>query len=167
MTPASGSALLIFLTVTADLPAWCTLNWFALAITGREVWIPSARSLPQSIPSRTRAGLVFAAGDVVWFNNFTAFVLATSIAGFPLAFAPYLPPVAVLGGVLVVAVLYFAVADFLYVGRLAAYMAMLEMPESQVSAQTAPPALPLDPNLQPSPAVDATELILSDVPAPS
>jgi hypothetical protein len=74
--------------------------------------------------------------------------------------------------VLSVTVLYFAVADFLYVGRLAAYTAMVEMPESQVTAETAPPALPLagthlDPTLQSSPAVDATELILSDVPAPS
>jgi hypothetical protein len=65
----------------------------------------------------------------------------------------------VLGGVLVVTLLYFAIADFLYMGRLAAYVAMVEFPESPVGAEPAPPFMP-----HPT-AVDATELILSDVPA--
>jgi len=36
----------------------------------------------------------------------------------------------VLGGIILVALLYFAVADFLYVGRLAAYVFLTEFPQS-------------------------------------
>jgi hypothetical protein len=76
----------------------------------------------------------------------------------------------VLGGVLLVTLLYFAITDFLYMGRLAAYVAMVEMPDAPVSAETTQPPLPedgtyLDSDTHSSPAVDATELILSDVPA--
>jgi hypothetical protein len=174
--PSPGIAALIFLTVTMLVwLTWSTLNWFLslaqlfVVADGEDTFgaIGAAIDL-----CRARAGSIFAAGT--WFGvaHLTAFVLASSIVGFPLAFAPYLPPAVVLGGVLLVTVLYFAVADFLYVGRLAAYAAMLEMPESQLSAETAPPELPLagthlDPEIQPSSAVDATELILSDIPASS
>jgi len=174
--PAPGSAVLIFLTVTMLVwLAWSTLNWFLslasifVVADGEDTFGAIAAAIDLC---RARSGSIFAAG--AWFGlaHLTAFVLASSIVGFPLAFAPYLPAAVVLGGVLLVTVLYFAVADFLYVGRLAAYAAMVEMPESEVSTETVPPALPLagthlDPNLQPSPAVDATELILSDVPASS
>jgi hypothetical protein len=174
--PSPGIAALIFLTVTMLVwLAWSTLNWFLslasifVVADGEDTFgaITAAIDL-----CRARSGSIFAAGTWFGLAHLTAFALASSIVGFPLAFAPYLPAAAVLGGVLSVTVLYFAVADFLYVGRLAAYAAMVEMPESQVTAETAPPALPLagthlDPTLQSSPAVDATELILSDVPAPS
>ena len=174
--PSPGIAALIFLTVTMLVwLAWSTLNWFLslasifVVADGEDTFgaITAAIDL-----CRARSGSIFAAGTWFGLAHLTAFALASSIVGFPLAFAPYLPAAAVLGGVLSVTVLYFAVADFLYVGRLAAYAAMVEMPESQVTAETAPTALPLagthlDPNLQSSPAVDASELILSDVPAPS
>jgi hypothetical protein len=71
----------------------------------------------------------------------------------------------------VVTLFYFAVTDFLYIGRLAAYVAIVEMPNAPVSTEIAPlqplHGSTLDPNLQSSPAVDASELILSDVPASS
>ena len=174
--PSPGIAALIFLTLTMLVwIAWSALNWFLslaqlfVVADGEDTFgaITAAIDL-----CRARPGSISAAGTWFGLAHLTAFVLASSIVGFPLAFAPYLPPAVVLGGVLLVAVLYFAVADFLYVGRLAAYAAMLEMPESQVSAETAPPELPLagtrlDPDIQSSPAVDATELILSDLPASS
>jgi len=76
----------------------------------------------------------------------------------------------VLGGVLVVTLLYFALTDFLYMGRLAAYVAIVELPESPVQTESATPPFPrtgtyLNTDIPPSPAVDASELILSDVPA--
>ena len=174
--PAPGSALLIFFAVTMLVWfAWSTLNWFLslaaifVVADGEDTFgaITAAIDL-----CRARPGSVFAAGT--WFSlaHITAFVLATSIVAFPLDFAPYLPTGVVLGGLLLVTLLYFAVADFLYVGRLAAYVAIVEIPASQVSTAPEPPALPLagsrlDPDIQSSPAVDASELILSDVPASS
>jgi hypothetical protein len=173
--PAPGSAFLIFLTVIMlAWLAWSTLNWFLslaaifVVADGEDTFgaITAAVDLCQ-----TRPGSVFAAG--IWFGlaHITAFVVASSVVAFPLGFAAVLPGSIVLGGVLLVTLLYFAIADFLYMGRLAAYVATVEMPDAPVSVQIAPPPLPrlgshLDSNIQ-SPAVDASELILSDVPASS
>jgi hypothetical protein len=40
----------------------------------------------------------------------------------------------VFGGMLLVTLLYFAVVDFLYVGRLASYVFLLEEPEPETTA---------------------------------
>jgi hypothetical protein len=119
---------------------------------------------------RTRPGSVFAAS--LWFGlaHVTAFVIASSMLAFPLGFAAVLPAGVVLGGVLLVALAYLAITDFLYVGRLAAYVAILELPESPVSIERAQPPLPygnahLGSSTQSRSPVDASELILSDVPA--
>jgi hypothetical protein len=172
--PAPGGALLIIMTVTMLVwLAWSTLNWFLslapifVVADGQNTFgsIAAAVDLCQ-----TRPGSVFAAGTWFGLAHLTAFIVASSVVAFPLGFAPVLPAGVVLGGVLLVTLLYFAVTDFLYIGRLAAYVAIVEMPDAPVSAAIAPPQPPRgltyqDPNLQSSPAVDASELILSDVPA--
>lgn len=173
--PAPGSALLIMVTVTMLVWfAWSTLNWFLsfapifVVAEGEGTFgaIAAAVDLCQ-----TRPGSIFAAGTWFALAHLTAFVVAGSVVAFPLGFAAVLPVGVVLGGVLVVTLLYFAVADFLYMGRLAAYVAIVEIPNARVGVQMAPPPLPhlgshLDPDARSSP-VDATELILSDVPATS
>ena len=55
----------------------------------------------------------------------------------------------VFGGVLLVALLYFAAVDFLYVGRLATYVFLLEQPE---------------PAPEPSMLLRSDDDILSDIP---
>jgi hypothetical protein len=174
--PAPGSALLIVLTVAMLVwLAWSILNWvlslaaiFAVA-RGHDAFGSIAAAVELC---RVRAQAVFSAGTCFGVAHLTAFALAGSIAAFPLGFAGVLPAGVVLGGMLLVALLYFAIADFLYAGRLAAYVAILELPELPAPAATAPSPLPqggthLNSNLQSSPAVDASELILSDVPASS
>jgi hypothetical protein len=170
--PAPGSVLLITLTVTMLVwLGWSTLNWFlslaAIFAVAKDqdtfASIASAVDLCQ-----TRPGSVFAAG--IWFGlaHITAFVVASSLVAFPLGFAAVLPVGVVLGGVLLVTIVYFAIADFLYMARLAAYVAMVEMPESALGAEVASrphPSSHLDPGAKSSSAVDASELILSDVPA--
>jgi len=96
----------------------------------------------------------------------TAFVIATSVVAFPLAFLAVLPGSVVLGGMLLVTLLYFAVADFLYVGRLAAYVYIAEAQEIEVPAGDTfnPPEAPI---LDVPQRVDPDEVILSDVPLPS
>jgi hypothetical protein len=173
--PAPGSALLISLTVAMLVWfTWSALNWFLslasifVVADGHDAFgaIAAAVNL-----CRNRAGSLFAAGTWFGLAHLTAFAVATSVAAFPLAFSAILPAGVVLGGVLLVALIYFAATDFLYIGRLAAYIAILEMPELPVAAETAPPlphgGVSLDLALNSSPAVDATELILSDVPASS
>ncbi len=174
--PAPGSALLVTLAVTLLVWfTWSTLNWFLslasifVVADGHDTFgaIAAAVNL-----CRTRPGSLFAVGTWFGLAHLTAFAVASSIVAFPLAFTAILPAGVVLGGVLLATLLYLAVADFLYVGRLAAYTAIVEMPKSPVIAETAPPPMPhggthLDPTIPSSPAVDPTELILSDVPASS
>jgi hypothetical protein len=171
--PAPGSALLVILAVTLFVWfVWSTLNWFLslaaifVVADGQDTFgaIAAAVNL-----CRTRSGSLFAVGTWFGLAHLTAFAVASSVLAFPLAFAAILPAGVVLGGVLLATLLYLAVADFLHVGRLAAYTAIVEMPEPPVIAETAPPPMPLgSTHLDPthsSPAVDPTELILSDISA--
>jgi hypothetical protein len=174
--PAPGSALLIILTVTMLIWfAWSTLNWFLslapifVVAEGKDAFgaIAAAIELCQTL-----AGSIFAVGTWFGLAHVTAFVVAASVVAFPLGFAAVLPAGVVLGGVLTITLLYSAIADFLYVGRLAAYLAIVKMPEAPAVAEIAPPPLPhagtsLDPSAQSGSAIDANELILSDVPASS
>jgi len=174
--PAPGAALLVMLTVFLLVGlAWLTVNWFlSLAsvfavVSGRDTFgsISDAVSL-----CRDQTGSVLAAGTWFALCHITAFFIATSIVAFPLGFAAILPPAVTLGGVLVVTLLYFAVADFLYMGRLAAYVAMLEFPPASVALRSSEfpvPILgqPLPSALHSAAAIDQEELILSDIPLPS
>jgi hypothetical protein len=160
-SPAPGSAFLIFL-MTAMLVwlAWSTVNWFLslssvfVVADGQDTFgaLSSAVSL-----CRSRAGSVFAAGTWFGLAHLTAFFVATSVVAFPLAFLGVLPAAVVFGGVLLVTLLYFAVTDFLYVGRLAAYVAIVELPVPvEAPAAPMPTAIPL------ATTIDKGELILCD-----
>ena len=110
---------------------------------------------------RCRSGHMLAVGTWFGLAHTLAFIAASIVAAFPLGLATILTGWMVLGGLIAVTLLYFAVADFLYIGRLAAYVAILELPEVPV-----PSFQPTALSLQPSGNVDPSELILSDVPAP-
>jgi hypothetical protein len=122
---------------------WSVLNWFlSLASVfavrdGQDTFGAVAAAVRLC---RKNLGSVFAVG--FWFGlaHLTAFIAATTLVAFPMAFAGVIPAGMVLGGMLVVTLLYFAVVDFLYAGRLAAYVAMAELPETPtVAAGDAPP----------------------------
>jgi hypothetical protein len=83
-------------------------------------------------------------------------VFAGIAAGFAVGLSRALSGRAVAVGLGAITLLYFAIADFLYAGRLAAYVAILEMPEE--------PSLQMSLNVPPGGAVDRSELILSDMP---
>jgi len=165
--PAPGSAFLVFLSVVLLVwLVWSVMNWFLslaavfVVAEGRDTFGSIAAAIALC---RARAGSVFAAGTWFGLAHIVAFVLATSVVAFPLGLAGVLPAGIVFGGVLLVTLLYLAVADFLYVGRLAAYVAILELPEIPVVAETATEIFPSSP--QTGNAIDQNELILSDSPA--
>jgi hypothetical protein len=70
-----------------------------------------------------------------------------------------------LAGTILLTLIYFAVADWLYMARLAGYVSILEMPEIVAAAM---PLSPLPPRRDPAPppaaTIDFDEPILSDVP---
>jgi hypothetical protein len=167
--PAPGSAVLIFLTLLLLVGlALSSVNWilsmasiFTVA-EGKDTFgaLTAAVEL-----YRRRTGAVLAAGTWFGLAHVAVFVAATTVVAFPLALAEVLPPAIVLSGVLVVALLYFAVVDFLHVGRLAAYFYIAEGPEplpAPVAQSAKPPSAGLLPSEEPG--IDRDELILSDVP---
>jgi hypothetical protein len=171
--PAPGSAFLVFLSVVLMVwLVWSVMNWFlSLAAVfviaeGEDTFGAIASA---AVLCRDRAGSVFAAGTWFGLAHITAFVIATSVVAFPLGLAGVLPAGIVLGGVILVTLLYLAVADYLYIGRLAAYVAILELPQMPLASDRPAAALPpgaqrVQPGIQPSTAVDQDELILSDSP---
>jgi len=163
--PSPGAAFLIILGVTSIVwMIWSFLNWI-LALAPVFV-VAQGRNTFEAINAvvelcRSRAGSVFAAGTWFGLAHIAVFFVATTLVGFPLGLAGALPRGVTLGGVLLVTLLYFAAADFLYMGRLAAYVAMVEWPDSTtVESRSQRLSTP------PRNAVDPGELILSDLPVP-
>lgn len=170
--PSPGFAVLIVLTVMMLVwLAWSLVNWllsFASVVAVVE-GTSTVGAITLSVATVwSRFGPIAAVSTWFGLAHLVIFFVASSGVAFPLAFASVLPFGAVLGGVLLVTLVYFAAADFLYMGRLAAYVAILELPAHEVSVPevTTPPASPLRASFQqwPSSGIDPDELILSDVP---
>jgi hypothetical protein len=164
--PSPGSAMLIFLLVAMLLGfCWTVLNWF-FSLAAICVALQSSttfKAVPQAVDLfRDRTGPILAVS--IWFGlaHAIAFVVAISVVAFPLAFINLLPGGVVLGGVILVTLLYFAVADYLYAGRLAAYVYIAENPDSFAQVVAAPPGS--SPNTRLRNGIDQDELILSDLP---
>jgi hypothetical protein len=155
--PSPGSAMLIFATLSLFIwICWAMLNWLMSLAT---IFVvvenqPTSGAIVAAVDLiRQRTGPVLAAS--VWFGlaHGVAYTIASSAIGFPLAFTGLLPGGIVLGGVILAGLLYFAVVDYLYIGRLAAYIIIAEGQEA--------PAV-LHPTEGPA-GIDPTELILSDL----
>jgi len=168
--PAPGSAMLVFLMVLMFVGlAWALTNWFlslasVFVVTGGHDTfgaIGAAVGL-----CRERLGPVVAASSWFGLAHGVAYFVFSSVVAFPLIFAGVLPAGVVIGGVLMVSLVYFFVVDFLYIGRLAAYVYIIKGPEPEeiqivplLPPVSEPPA-PIDE----AASVDREELILSDVP---
>ncbi len=140
---------------------WWALNWL-LSLAGMSAVrdesdavgaIASATAL-----CRERTGPVFAVTIWMGLAHLVALVGATTVASIPLGFAGVVPWRLVLAADILVTLAYFAVADWLYMARLAGYVCIAETPQ----ALLAPSPLPKQgPPLQTT--IDRNELILSDL----
>jgi hypothetical protein len=151
--PSPGKVLLIFwlLTMLIGL-AYPLLNWY-LSLAAIFVMRDEASAFGALVKAtelcRARPGALAAAGTWFGIAHAIVFVVASSAVAVPLGFAEVLPGSIVFGGVLLVTLLYFAFVDFLYVGRLAAYVFLLEEPV---------------PKPEPSVLFPSDDDILSDIP---
>ncbi len=173
--PSPGAAALVFLCVVmlASL-AWVVVNWL-LSLASLFVVGEGRRTFGAIVSAaglcRTRLGAVAAVG--FWFGSahLVAFWLAAVVCSVPLAFLSVLPVSLVFGAIVLVVLLYFAVADWLYIARLAAYLYIAKSPEAlAIPEPVKPPARPVErpPSAPASPlatGIDLNELILSDLPA--
>jgi hypothetical protein len=113
---------------------------------------------------RDRTGRVFAVTIWTGLAHLCAFLAATAVVSMPMGFVTLVPWRLVVAVMMVAIVAYFALADWLYMARLAGYVCIAETPEALLS-----PA-PLPPTPQPTPGppvqttIDRDEPILSDLP---
>lgn len=163
---AADGVRLFGLILFVVLLAWGVLNWW-LSTAAIFVVTEASRALP-AITATTRFCLespaaVFSTGAFFGLTHLGAFVAAWGAALSLLGMTAAVGPWPVLFLELIIVVGYCGIADFLYIGRLAAYVSIIRADEMPVQAviTAAPPSTPENRS-----TVDQDELILSDVPLP-
>jgi hypothetical protein len=165
--PQPGLVFLIFLPIATaiGLVSFC-LNWLLslasfFAVRDGEDAIDAINAAVGLC--RERTGAVVAVSSWTGLAHLVAMVVATTVVSVPLSVAVFVPWRLFLLAMILLMLIYFAVADWIYTARLAGYAFIMEMPEAFWIPPLPPPAVP-----QPPPAVrrtiDKDELILSDLP---
>ena len=167
--PQPGVAFFLFLPLAALVGlAWSALNWF-LSLAGMFA-VRDGEDAAGAIVSavslcRERTGRVFAVGIWTGLAHLVVFVAATTAISLPIGFAAIVPWRLVVAVILLVMLIYFALADWIYMARLAGYVCIAEMPEALL-APLPPPPQPMRPTAAPpvETSIDRDEPILSDLP---
>ena len=171
-SPRPGIAFMLFLPLAGLIfLAWSSLNWL-LSLAGMFA-VRDGEDAVGAISAavsffRERTGAVCAVSTWTGLAHMVAFVGATTVVSVPLGFATIVPWRLIFAAVTLLTLVYFALADWLYMARLAGYVCIAEMPEALLTALPPVPAPPSTTPLAPGPpietAVDRNEVILSDVP---
>lgn len=174
--PRPGLAFVLFvpLAFLVCLLGW-SLNWFLslAAVFAVRDGGNTLDALSAAVTFvRERIGAVLAVSAWTGLAHLAIFIGATTVISTPLAFVQVVPARLVIAVIFLMTLVYFALADWLYMARLAGYICIAEMPQ----ALLAPPPLPLftppPPPQQLAPAsplqttIDRDELILCDEPNP-
>lgn len=168
--PQPGLAFLVFLPLAALVCwVWWLLNWL-LSLAGMFAVRDdenAAGALSAAVTfCREHLGPVFAVSIWTGLAHLIAVVGAGVAASMALAFAGVVPWRLVVAAVVLLTLAYFALADWLYMARLAGYVCIAEMPEA-LAAPLPPAARPVPPPVTappPQTTIDRDEPILSDVP---
>ena len=165
--PQPGIAFLLFMPLAGLIGLiWWALNWLLslaamFAVRDGEDVI-GAISAAVAL-CRKRTGALAAVSTWTGLAHLVAFVGATTVISVPLGFAPIVPWRLVVAAMILVALAYFMLADWLYMARLAGYVCIAEVPEEPLVL--APPApVPTPPALITT--IDRDEPILSDTSNP-
>lgn len=111
---------------------------------------------------RERLGSFLAVSTWTGLAHLVAFSIATTAVSLPLAFLRIAPTRLVIAVIFVFMLAYFAVADWLYIARLAGYVYIVETPEASLSRSADPTP---QGNISPlETSIDRSEPILSDLP---
>jgi hypothetical protein len=161
--PQPGVAFFLFLPLAALIAfiAWA-LNWFLslaamLAVRDDDDVVGSLAAAVALCQERT--GAVFTVSSWAGLAHLVLFGAATTVVSVPLGLAGVLPGRVIVLAIILVSLVYFAVADWLYIARLAGYVCIAEMPEA-ISI----PQLPSIPSAPVQTSIDRDEPILSDIP---
>jgi hypothetical protein len=145
---------------------WWALNWF-LSVAG----VFAVRDGEDAVGAisaavafcRERTGPVFAVSIWTILAHLAVFMSAATVVSMFLGMAAVVRWRLVAAGMILVTLAYLAVADWLYIARLAGYVYIAEMPEVLLGPAPLQPIPRFDP---PAITIDRDELILSDVPSP-
>ena len=165
--PQPGLAFLVFVALLTVVVVICwALNWL-LSLAGmfaaRDGMEP-LNAIDAAVSfCRERTSAVFAVSTWTGLAHLVAFVCATMAVSMPLGLAGALPWRLVVLSMALLTLVYFLVADWLYVARLAGYVAILEMPEMP-PVPAPPPIAPRPPEPPVQTTIDRDEVILSDIP---
>ena len=168
--PRPALAFFLFLPLAALICwVWWALNWL-LSLAGMFA-VRDGDEAVGAITSavalcRERAGAVFAVTLWTGLAHLVVFVGASTAVSMPLGFAGLVPWRLVVAVMILIAVTYFAIADWLYMGRLAGYVCIVETPQA-LFAPLPPEPLPAPPPVGAPPVqttIDRDEPILSDLP---
>jgi hypothetical protein len=176
--PSPWLAFFLFLPLAGLIGlAWWSLNWL-LSLAGVFV-VRDGEDAMGAISAavslcRERTGAVCAVTAWTVLAHLVAFVAATIAASMPVGFAAVVPWRLIFAGDVLVTLIYFAFADWLYTARLAGYVWIAEMPETvlKVALSPAPLFTVEPPAARPAEIVpvqttiDRDELIVSDVQLP-
>jgi hypothetical protein len=173
--PRPGLAFFLFLPLAALVClVWWALNWL-LSLAGMFA-VRDGEDAMGAISAavdlcRERTGSVLAVSTWTGLAHLVALVAATTVGSMPMGFVAVVPWRLVVVGMMLVTLIYLALADWLYMARLAGYVCIAEMPEAlRAPAPTVPRLAPKsggEPMITDSPiqtSIDRDEPILSDVP---
>jgi hypothetical protein len=168
--PKPALAFFLFLPLAGLIwLVWGALNWL-LSLAGMFA-VRDGEDAVGAISAavtlcRERTGPVAAVSFWTGLAHMIAFVGASTVASMPLGFAAVVPWRLVALAVLLVTLAYFAVADWLYMVRLAGYVCIAEIPEAMWVPLPLRPSIG-GPPVQTTPVqttIDREEPILSDLP---
>ena len=143
---------------------WVVMNWILstaaiFVVLDDKGALAAVGSLMSLIISKT--GAVIFAGALFGAAHFMAFIAASGAVAVAFGLAAAIPRPTAAALVIFIVCAYCAAADFLYIGRVAAYVSIIRADELAILAERSHPS-PVDDG-----SVDKAELILSDAPAPA
>jgi hypothetical protein len=166
--PRPGLGIILFLPIAALIcvVGWMLNWWLTLAgIFAVRDGEDALESISAAVTfSRDHLGAVFAVSTWTSLAHLVAFSIATSVVAFPIALAQVMPVRLVIAGIIVVTLAYFAIADWVYMTRLAGYVYIAEMPATVTATSPLPPEPLRGNNAQVETSIDRSEPILSDLP---
>jgi hypothetical protein len=170
--PQPGLVFIIFIPLGAVICiVWQTLNWLLslASIFALRDGADALAALSAAVSFlRERTGSVAAVSAWTGLAHLVAFSAVASAIPVPLAFVQIAPARLIIAIVILITLAYFAIVDWLYIARLAAYICIAENPEASVSSASmlVPPVagqhFPL--STPTTTAIDRDELILGDIP---
>ena len=169
--PQPGVAFFVFLPLAVLLClVWGSLNWLlslaaVFAVRNGDDAVAAISSAVALF--RDRMGAVVAVSTWTGMAHLVLLSVATTVAAIPLSAAGFLPGRLIMLAMILVTLLYLAVADWLYMARLAGYVCIAEIPEALLNPPPPVPEPPVPPVSDEPPlqtTIDRDEPILSDLP---